>query len=78
MYIELLYPIAMAFPGIFATYFGKYKMLVTFSYIFVSYGIILRYLDRDFWPFDLYGPVVYFLAYFVISFFFMKKKAEST
>lgn len=78
MHLELLYPIAMAFPGMFATYFGKYKMVVTSAYIFLSYGIILHYLDRDFWPFDLYGPVAYFLAYLVISFFFIKKKAEST
>lgn len=76
MHLELLYPIAIAAPSIFAVYFGKYKMLVTFAYIFVSYGIILRYLDRDFWPFDLYGPVAYFLSYCVIYFLFIKRKAE--
>lgn len=51
-------------------------MLVTYSYIFLAYGVILRYLDRDSWPFDWYGPVAYFLAYLAISFFFIKKKLK--
>lgn len=78
MHLELLYPIAIALPSIFVTYFGKYKMYASMAYIFISCGIILHCLDRNSWPFDLYGPAANFLSYFVIHCVFLKKKAKST